>query len=127
MQLVMQRLGPLPPEGTKHLARLIRIEGLDEPLVLRHGQCLKLVFGFLESTYQRREATALTSTAVNEHSRIYRLARSMTAREFDDGEEIAEELRRQLNNVFWIQVQHREGETGDVKFLDVLTAEPGPG
>jgi len=89
-RLIMKHLGPLPPSGTTLPARLLSVEGIAEDLVLEHGSCVRFTFGLVPHEYQHRVATVLTSTALNEGSRLFALVASMLNRTVGAGEDITD-------------------------------------
>jgi hypothetical protein len=121
VQLIMKVLGDPPPEGDPLPATLVRIDGIDEPMDLDHGPCLRFVFAYSDEPYQDHKAAALVSTALNQHSRLYALLRGLLGRDLEDGEDVTQAVRGLVGKDFLIVVEHRHRDSGPT-FLDVVEA-----
>jgi hypothetical protein len=116
-RIVMHRIGPLPPPG-QHYATLESIDGLSEPLMLEHGECLRFNFRFASKAFEKRTANLLTSAKMTEYSRLHELLISIWGQQFEDGEDVTDAIRELVGQTFRITIEHRE--VGDAVFLNVV-------
>lgn len=127
MPITMTRKGPMPSDKSLHKAELRSIEGLDRPLESDHGAYLRFEFGFISSDYAEWTASAVTSTTLNEYSRLGVLLRAMIGDTAFDGIENESDITPLLKDLigqrFDVVIAHRMTDAGTT-FLDVASVSP---
>jgi hypothetical protein len=121
--LVMKRLGPPPPDGTRLHAILERIDGLDgDPFQTKHGPCLRFVFRPTEERYAGRDVTALTSVELNQYSKLFKLLTAMRGSEITTGESGAAVAGALVGKPFEVTVRH--ATVDDMVYLRAVDVTP---
>lgn len=121
-KIVMKQLPDPPPTGTVAKARLKCIEGLSDaqPLDYGHGPTLRFVFELTETPFGGLETSVMCGTALNQYSKLFKVASTVLGRAPRDGEDITGALRSAVGREFSIKVEHREGREGTGIFLDAV-------
>ncbi len=121
--LIMKRIGPPPPDGSRLHAVLETIEGLDgDPVETKHGTCLRFVFRPTDERYVGRTVTTLASLHLNEYAKLGRLLTAMLDREIADGEDLRPAMRDLVGKPFEVVVQH--DTVGDMVHLQAAAVTP---
>lgn len=127
MPITMTRKGPMPSDKSLHKAELRAIEGLETPLESDHGAYLRFEFGFMSDDYAEWSASAVTSTVLNEYSRLGALLRAMIGEvafdAIEDDADITPLLKDLIGQRFDIVIAHRVTDAGTT-FLDVASVSP---
>lgn len=125
-RIIMKLLADPPASGSVQPAILKSIEGLvdGQSLDYGHGPSLRFVFELSAPEFKGLEASAMSSTTLNQRSKLFRITTGILGRAPADGEDVTEALRTAIGKGYTVKVDHRDSKDGLGLFLEAAEIEP---